>query len=290
MAVQLKDDHGHEQLVLVNVPCPELPRFYTIQLPEANYIIFLEDVISANLHYLFGGYNIIGSYNIKITRDAELNLKDEYDEDLVEKIEKLLLKRDHGHATRILYEPSMPLRHLHGLVEIFQLNIASLVAGGRYHNLKDLAALPLNNPALSYPPWPALQHRLSHDTLFGCITGKDAIVHTPYQSYETILRFFNEAVIDPSVTEIFTTLYRVASDSRIVMALISAAKNGRKVTVMVELKARFDEANNIRWAKKLKANGVKLVYSRNALKVHAKVALVIRHHPTHPLLGAAGYR
>jgi polyphosphate kinase len=117
------------------------------------------------------------------------------------------------------------------------------------------------------------------------IAAGDRMIHAPYQSYDTILRFFNEAAIDPSVEEIYTTLYRVASHSRIVQALISAAKNGRKVSVLVELKARFDEANNIRWAKQMKAAGIKIIYSSNALKVHAKIALVKRKHSSAPYLG-----
>jgi len=122
-------------------------------------------------------------------------------------------------------------------------------------------------------------------SLFDVLLERGLMVHAPYQSYDTILRFFNEAAINPEVEEIYTTMYRVAHDSKIAFALISAAKNGKKVTVLVELKARFDEANNIRWAKKMKSAGVKIVHSVNALKVHAKLALVKRKHATCPYLG-----
>jgi len=121
--------------------------------------------------------------------------------------------------------------------------------------------------------------------LFSAIEVKDHVIHTPYQSYDTVLRFFNEAAIDRSVQEIYTTMYRVAKDSRIGHALISAAKNGKRVFVLVELKARFDEANNIRWAKKMKAAGVKIAYSTNKFKVHAKIALVKRDNTAYPFLG-----
>ncbi len=285
MAVVLKDSTKKEKLYLVNIPGKDVNRFLLIEEPEAKYIIFLEDIIQSNLQHVFPDSQITGSFNIKITRDAELNLTDEYEEELAEKIEKQLAKRDNGFATRFLYEPKIPLRYLHNIIEVFNLHNAAVVEGGKYHNLKDLASFPISGSNFSYPVMPALQIHFNHTLLFQHITQKDVAVHAPYQSYDSILRFFNEASIDPSVQEISTTLYRVASDSKIVQALISAAKNGKKVTVLVELKARFDEANNIRWAKKMKANGVKIMYSHNALKVHAKVALIKREHATHPYLG-----
>ncbi len=285
MAVVLKDNSEKEKLFLVNIPSKEVKRFLVIEEAAVKYILFLEDIIQNNLQHLFPDCEIVGSYNIKITRDAVLNLTDEYDEGLAEKIEKQLAKRDYGFATRFLYEPSTPLRHLQNIIEIFNLHKSSIVEGGKYHNLKDLSSFPINNNAISYPDSAALQNKLGMISLFQYITANDAMVHAPYQSYDTILRFFNEACIDNTVEEIYTTLYRVASDSKIVQALISAARNGKKVTVLVELKARFDEANNILWAKRMKANGVKIIYSNNALKVHAKVALVKRKHATQPYLG-----
>jgi polyphosphate kinase len=159
----------------------------------------------------------------------------------------------------------------------FNLRKRSLVEGGQYHNLKDLMAFPVNNPKLSNVSWPKICNTdIVDGTLTEAIYQRDIIVHTPYQSYDSVLRFFNEAALDEHTAEIYVTLYRVASDSKIVNALISAAKNGKKVTVLVELKARFDEANNIKWAKKMKAVGIDIIYSFTALKVHAKVALVKR--------------
>ena len=286
-AVIVQHTSSDEQLYLVNIPTNNLPRFYKITQEDGDYIVFLEDVIRQNLQHLFPSAIIVGSYNIKITRDAELDLRDEYG-DLAAKIEKQLRKRDFGFATRFLYEPGMPLRHLQDMIEIFNLQKASVVEGGKHHNLKDLAQLPVPNASLSYKPWPAVQSIKPSDlqeTLFRAVEKEDRIVHAPYQSYDTIIRFFNEAAIDTSVERIYTTMYRVASDSRIGYALISAAKNGKKVSVLVELKARFDEANNIRWAKKMKAAGVKIIYSSNLLKVHAKIALVKRKNQSAPYLG-----
>ncbi len=286
MAVIVRDQAGTELMYLVNVPYGALPRFLRLSKDGGQYIFFLEDLIRGQLSYLFPDEEIIGSYNIKITRDAELSLEDEYGEDLAEKIEKQLVKRDLGFASRLLYEPGMPLRHLQFIVDLFSLQKASVVEGGHYHNLRDLASLPVHDPALEYPDWPAIQSfNGEQGSLFAAVSLNDHIVHAPYHSYDAILRFFNEAAVDTSVEEISTTLYRVAADSRIARALITAAHNGKKVLVVVELKARFDEANNIRWAKKMKAAGVRIIYSSNALKVHAKVALIRRRHPTLPYLG-----
>ncbi|MBO9659009.1 MAG: polyphosphate kinase 1 [Chitinophagaceae bacterium] len=283
LAVVVQAENDGEELYMINIPYNQVPRFWKVD----QYIIFLEDVIKHNLTCLFPGKTIKGSWNLKITRDAELDLEDEYEEDIAEKIEKQLAKRDKGFATRFLYEPGIPLRHLQHIVDRFNLRKASVVEGGRHHNLRDLAALPVSGAGISYPAWPATsvkQFAVSTRLLEQLAEG-DLMIHAPYQSYSTVLRFFNEAAIDPSVKEVYTTLYRVASDSRIAQALISAARNGKTVMVLVELKARFDEANNIRWAKQMKAAGVKIVYSINALKVHAKIALVKRTHSTHPYVG-----
>ncbi len=288
MIVSVLNERGKEELYLLNIPTANLPRFYTVLQPEARYIVFIEDIIRLQLHRLFPLVTVTGSYNIKITRDAELNLKDEYDEDLAERISKQLMKRDQGYATRFLYEPGLPLRHRHTIIRLFNLQKASVVEGGKHHNLKDLMSFPLEDHTLTYPAWPPAESAFAYlpdETLFSRVAVKDIMVHAPYQSYDTIIRFFNEAAIDPCVTEIYTTLYRVASESRIGHALISAARNGKTVTVLVELKARFDEANNIRWAQRMKAAGVRIIYSSNSLKVHAKIALVKRDHREQPYLG-----
>jgi len=277
-----------EQTFMVNIPSNHLSRFVKVKFDDRTYIVFLEDVIRHNLHVLFPDAETINSFNIKVTRDAELDVTDDGDEDLPEKFEKQLKKRDFGFATRLLFEPGLAHKHLKNIINALSLKKASLVEGGRYHNLRDLASLPVNIPALSYPNWPTIQKLDGFDgseTLFQSISKRDLMVHAPYQTYDTILRFFNEAAISNEVDEIYTTLYRVASDSKIVHALISAARVGKKVTVLVELKARFDEENNIIWAKRMKSAGVKIVYSVNSLKVHAKLALVKRKNQELPFLG-----
>lgn len=265
---------------LLNIPSGNLPRFLEVPpLGDDSYIVFLDDIIRDNLEEVFPGYTINGAYSVKLTRDAEMSVEDEFTGDIAEKIEKQLEKRDAGHATRLLFDKAMPADVREFVQKYFMLRSEEMVEGGRYHNLKDLGSLP--NPKkgkLTYASWSSVTHPGfdNHKSVFQCIAEKEKMLHLPYHSYNYILRFFNEAAIDPDVKEIYVTLYRVAADSHIVNALISAAKNGKKVTVFVELKARFDEANNLRWSKKMKAAGVKIINSIPRLKVHAKVALVKR--------------
>ena len=265
---------------LLNIPSSNLPRFVELpMLGDDHYILFLDDVIRENLGEVFSGYTIHGAWSVKLTRDAEMSIEDEFIGDIAEKIEKQLEKRDVGHATRVLFDQTMPEAVKDFVQKYLMVRDDELVEGGRYHNLKDFSSLP--NPKkskLTYENWQPVTHPgfANNQSVFQSITEKDKLLHLPYHSYNYILRFFNEAAIDPKVREIYIALYRVAADSHIVNALISAAKNGKKVTVFVELKARFDEANNLRWSKKMKAAGIKIINSIPGLKVHAKVALVRR--------------
>ena len=277
-AIILLSPDGFEQIKLINVPSESVPRLHDFNVQAVKYIVFLEDILKDNLAYLFPGQQISGVYNLKITRDAELNIDRNFNGNILEALEKQLERRDFGLATRFLSEPGMSLRTLYHMIYEMNLQKASIVEGGKYHNLKDLASFPLKDKMLSYADWPAI-HSVkipANSTLFTEISARDILLNVPYQSYEPVLRFFNEAANDAQVTEIYTTLYRVANNSRIVSALITAARNGKKVVVMVELKARFDEANNIKWAKQMKNAGVTIIYSSLDLKVHAKVALVKR--------------
>ena len=268
------------QFALLNIPSANLPRFYELpMLGDDHYILFLDDVVRENLQEVFPGFDIQEAWSIKLTRDAEMNLEDEFIGDIAEKIEKQLEKREGGHATRLLFDQRMPEPVKDFVQKYFGLRTEELVPGGRYHNLKDLGGLP--NPVkgkIAQINWPAVTHPgfNNHLSIFQSISEREKLLHLPYHSYNYILRFFNEAAIDPHVSEIYITLYRVAADSHIVNALISAARNGKRVTVFVELKARFDEANNLRWSKKMKAAGIKIINSIPRLKVHAKVALVKR--------------
>lgn len=282
--VILEDKDGLERLELINIPSDEIPRLYAITTADGDYILFLEDIIKHNLTHLFPNDLIKGVYNLKVTRDAELNIEEVYGEDITIALEKQLETRDLGFATRLLCEPGIPLRSLYRIIYALNLQKASIVEGGRYHNLKDLSGFPLNGPEFSYSKWPPSSSVKIEQgkTLFERIIKKDILISVPYQNYDLVLRFFNEAANDATVDEIYVTLYRVATNSRIVSALSTAARNGKKVVAMVELKARFDEANNIKWAKRMKAAGVRIIYSSLDLKVHAKVALVKRKGTEQP--------
>ncbi len=262
---------------IINIPSDKMPRFKLIHSADKSYIIFLDDIIRFNINRLFTEKVITGVHSLKVTRDAAMDLKDEYEGDIAAKIESQLLERDDGLATRVLYQPGLSDDELKLLADFMGFSKNMLVPGGTYHHLKDLFSIPINRSHLSYPTWNELTgaHYTDED-LFTSILKKDSIIHTPYQDYGKVIRFFAEAATDEAVTEIYTTLYRVAGDSKIANALITAAKNGKRVTVFVELKARFDEANNLKWSKLMKAAGVKIINSIPGLKVHAKVALVKR--------------
>jgi polyphosphate kinase len=276
IAVTLQEN-DQSRIAFVNIPSDETGRFFISTSADVTYVLFIDDIIAYCIEYIFPNSLVSGAYRVKITRDAELELMDEFDGDISEKIEQQIKKRDYGKATRFLYSPDLPHAITRELVNTFNLRDANVIQGGNYHNLKDFITLPLLSPSLHYQPQPALENTYPEGKLLlRHIDERDLIIHTPYFSYETVLRFFNEAALSEEVEEIYTTLYRVASDSKIVNALISAAHNGKKVTVFVELKARFDEANNIKWGKKMKAAGIRVIYSIPGLKVHAKIALLKR--------------
>ena len=277
-----EDAHKNKRAryALVNIPTDQLPRF--VELPgvkERHSIIFLDDLIKMNLEILFPGYLIDSSYSIKLSRDADLELGDESSGDLVEKISKSLVKRKTGVPSRFLYDSTIPDSMLKLLQHTFNLSQGDLVPGGRYHHFSDLFSFPNPvSPLLETLSLPALVKKdlTQYDSMFEAMEEKDWMLHFPYHSYDPVIKFLNEAAIDPDVKEIKTTQYRVASNSAVVNALINARNNGKKVTVFVEVKARFDEYANLQFAKMMKKTGIRIIYSIPGLKVHAKIALVLR--------------
>lgn len=271
---QVKDTVMH---TMVNIPSDRLQRFYELSpLDGSDYVIFIDDIIRENLGMLFPGQLIESVYSIKFNRNAELNLDDEYSQDLLEKLEKKLSKREFGVASRLLYEAGMPLNLQLFICSLFNVKVEDMFKGGRYHNLRDLFGFPTFGRNLHFPAFKPLLYPPSaaNGDIFNSILQNDILLHLPYHSYTPVLIFFNQAAVDRDVTHIYITLYRVASESHIVNALISAAKNGKKVTAFIELKARFDEANNIRWSRMMKDAGVRLIYSDPTIKIHSKIALV----------------
>ncbi|MCU0404385.1 MAG: hypothetical protein MUE99_07530 [Chitinophagaceae bacterium] len=285
MLVVIEKSAGEDRMAVVNIPSSSIPRFYTVNHQKNTYILFLDDIIKCNLSELFPGEKILNCCNFKITRDADLNLNDDFEEDIALKIEKKLQKRDFGLATRFLYQPGISGNHLEKVMELFHLHKGSTVSGGVHHSFKDLFHFPVQRAEWQYPPQQTIELKLKHARLLEVLIERDKMVHTPYHSYNPVLRFFNELAITKEVETIFTTFYRIASDSRIAQALITAARNGKKVFVLVELKARFDEENNLRWSKRMKEAGIKIIYSDQQIKVHAKIALAILNNRSKPYVG-----
>jgi len=271
------------EVALVEIPVPPMERF--IELPRTGeaggerVVLFLDDVVRHGLPALFPEREVGESYSVKLSRDADLQVEDEFSGDLVEKIRKGLKKRDRGLPSRFLYDQRMPHALLVRLIDGLGLDDEDLVPGGRYHNFGDLWTLPRpDDPALRYPPMPPLPHPELEDapSLFDAIRARDRLLHFPYQRYDTVVRLFEEAAADPAVEEVCSTLYRVAKDSAVVQGLIAAAEAGKRVTAFVEVKARFDEENNLTWAGRMEDAGVRVHYSMPGLKVHAKLALFAR--------------
>lgn len=265
---------------IVEIPSNHLPRF--VELPSQDnkrYIMFLDDIIRYKLSSIFLGYNIVDAYSIKLTRDAELYIDDEFSGNLLEKIQKSLVKRNIGAPSRFLFDKRIPGNFLKLLKDMFNIKNDDLVPGAKYHNLSDLFSFPnplVNN--LLNEPLPTLRHKEldKHINLFDAIAKNDYIVHFPYQTYNYVLQFLDQAADDPNVSSIYITQYRVAKGSEVISALVKAARNGKKVMVFVELKARFDEESNIHWAEEMKSQGIDVLYSFPGLKVHSKLALIKR--------------
>ncbi|MFA8433462.1 MAG: polyphosphate kinase 1 [Marinifilaceae bacterium] len=272
--------HRKTRHAILKIPSHHYDRF--IQLPELDgkhYIMFLDDIVKLYMEIVFPGYKVDSSFSFKLSRDADLLIEDEFTGDLIKMIENNLNKRETGAPSRFLYDQDLPRESLTFLRQTFNLSSSDLVKGARYHNFSDFFGLPNPvAPALELEPMPPLKVKeLSRtNSIFKAIRKEERMLHFPYQSYEYIIRFLNEAAIDPKVEEIKATQYRVAENSAIVNALINAARNGKKVTVFVEVKARFDEASNLNSAREMRKAGVKIIYSIPGLKVHAKIALVIR--------------
>ncbi|MDA0714034.1 MAG: polyphosphate kinase 1 [Bacteroidetes bacterium] len=277
-AVHLEDKEKSKSIGIVNIPAPPLSRF--VKLPSYKgkaYFAFVDDMVRAYVNILFPGYTIKGCYSIKLNRDAELYLENEYSGTLIERIKKNIRNRQIGIPSRFLYDNEMPTWMVNRIKRFLSLHKNDLVPGGRYHNMFDHFSLP--NPIgarLEYEKNKPLAHTAfqRHDSVLESMEHEEILLHFPYQRYDYILRYFNEAIISKRIKTIKVALYRVAEDSHVVNALISAARNGKKVMVFIEAKARFDEENNLKWAERMAAVGIDVRFSSLDLKVHAKIALL----------------
>ena len=253
-----------------------------VRLPdegEERYVLFLDDVIRVGAAAMFPAYSQVEVNAIKLSRDAELDIEEEVSGDLMEKIRSSLSKRETGFPARLLYDPTMPKETLRAIKQKTGITDEELVEGSRYHNFRDFFGFPTFDEArFQYPPRPALPHPSLPRTgsLLAAIGQRDHLLHPPYQSFDYVTRVLAEAAVDPRVSAISITLYRVASKSAVVKALLKAAKYGKQVTVVVELKARFDEESNLFWAEKLQRAGAQVIFTPPELKVHSKLLLIAR--------------
>ena len=262
-------------------PYAKVPRF--IELPPRGdnyYIMFTEDIIKANLNLIFPGYDVDSSYCIKISRDADILIDDTASSaDLVAQLKKKVKKRKIGDVCRFVYDRAMPQDFLDFLVDAFRIHRDELVPGDKHLNLEDLRHLPNPNKSLRRieKPQPMKLNILDEkESIFNYVAQKDLLLYYPYHSFEHFTHFLYEAVHNPETREIMVTQYRVAENSAVINTLIAAAQNGKKVTVFVELKARFDEENNMSTAERMEQAGIRIIYSIPGLKVHAKVAVILR--------------
>lgn len=272
------------EYALIEIPTDVLSRF--VILPKADdreYVILLDDVIRYCLRDIFSifPFDHFEAFTIKLTRDAQLDLDDDLYGSYIEKISKGLKLRKSGAPVRFIYDNQIPRRLLKLLQHKMGLDAESgpFIPGGRYHNFKDFMGFPRIGPQkLSAAPLPPLAHRNidAAATFFKAIRRRDVLVHYPYQSFDYLIEFLRQAAIDPKVRSIKMTLYRVAHNSKVINALINASRNGKQVTVVMELQARFDEADNVYWAERLQEEGVRVINGVPGLKVHAKLILITR--------------
>ena len=273
-----------KRYALLEIPTAVISRFYVLADQDGRKnIILLDDIIRTCLHEIFAifNYEFIEAYTIKITRDAELDIEDDVTSGLMEKLAESLRNRKKGDPVRFVHDEEISPDLLKFLVKKVGMEADDIiVAGGRYHNFKDYIDFPrIGASHLRYPERPALNHPILEGKvgLFDVIKEQDILLSYPYQSYSYIIALMREAAIDPLVSSIKITLYRLVSkNSKIIHTLINAARNGKAVTVVVELKARFDEESNMNYADKLQEEGVRVIFGAPGLKVHTKLLLIKR--------------
>ncbi|HEY3291139.1 MAG TPA: polyphosphate kinase 1, partial [Anaerolineae bacterium] len=283
LAVMLRDEFDRERFARVKVP-PSLPRL--VQLSECgetencpHIFVWMDQVIAANITELFPGMTVQRTYTFRVTRDTDIEIQEDEADDLLSTIERVMQDRRFGSVVRLEIANDMPDRVRDILVHNLELELRDVYRVDGALSLSDLMELMrLPMPALKDTPFTPRQPvgLQSGEDIFMQIRNGDILLHHPYDSFTPVVDFIRAAARDPDVLTIKVTLYRVGSNSPVVQALIDAIQNGKQVAVLVELKARFDEENNIQWARALEDEGVHVVYGLPGLKVHCKVALVVR--------------
>jgi len=272
----------YDKLIFVRLPVPPIPRWVALpsEKMEIREWVFTDDILALCLPGHLSTGEPLQFFTLKLSRDAELYIEDEYSGDLLEKIRQGLERRRIGPPTRLLFDGQMPFLLVERLKNIFQLDPDDLVPGARYHNFSDFMDFPalVGRPELCYPPLPPLPHPQleQQPSLMASVLQKDVLLHFPYQRWDYIPALIREAADDPQVQGIKITLYRIANPSAVLEALILACQRGKAVVVFIEAKARFDEASNLEAGKQLEQVGAKVYYSYPGIKVHAKMLLITR--------------
>ena len=262
----------------LEVPVGPCGRF--VRLPDhegRSYLMYLDDVVRCCLPLVFEGlgFTSFEAYTFKFTRDAEMEIDNDLRTGILQKISKGVKSRKRGEPLRVLYDARIPKDLLKRVLRKLDLDsLDTVLASGRYQNHKDFMRFPdCGRADLRYPTWtPILKRELDGpESLLDRIRQKDRFIHVPYHNFDSFIRILQEAAVSKEVESIKITLYRLARESKVVRALIGAARNGKKVTVVIELLARFDEASNINWSKRMQEAGIKVIFGVEGLKVHSKI-------------------
>ncbi len=279
----IKKETQKKRFALLEIPTNVLPRF--IALPEAGddkYVMFIDDIIRYGLKDIFFifDYDEFSAYTIKLTKDAELEIVDDISESFIDKLSRSLHQRKWGTPVRFIHDREMPKDLLKILTKKFNFGPDDvIIPADRYHNFKDFMHFPkLGRKKFYYEPLVPIPHRdiQAGKSILSAIKKKDIMLFFPYHPFDNFIDLLREASIDPYVTSIQITLYRLARNSSVINALLNAVRNGKRVTTVVELQARFDEEANILWGNKLMEEGVKVIYGVPGLKVHSKLCLITR--------------
>lgn len=281
LAVRMEMGEEELKYALIEIPSQILDRF--LVLPEENgqhYVMFLDDVIRLGLSQVFKifPYTHIKAYAMRMTRDAELDIDEDIDESVLEKLSKSVNNRKKAQPVRFVHDKHMPEDLLNFLVKKLKLK-GNIIPSGRYHNLRDFMSFPdFGLKEHCYESWAPSRHPelTNKQSLLDVLSKKDIMLNYPFQTFSHTIDILREAAIDPAVQEIKINMYRVAANSNIVNALINASKNGKRVTAVIELRARFDEEHNIIISKKLQENGVRVIFGVEGLKVHCKLIVITR--------------
>lgn len=284
LAIKLYNKGENTDVAYALIEIPRVLDRFLLLPPDGDkkYVMFLDDVIRIGLPQVFKifDYKTIEAYAIKLTRDAEIDIDEDIDESVIEKLSKGINKRKKAEPVRFIHDGKIPEELLDFLLK--QLGIKKkqdIISSGRYHNFKDFIKFPnVGGKNLNYNKLTPLRHPELNNkrSLLEVITQKDILLNYPFITFNHTIDILREAAIDPAVSEIQINIYRIANNSKVINALINASKNGKKVTVVVELRARFDEESNIYWSKRLRENDVKVIFGVEGLKVHSKLILITR--------------